>query len=301
MAAGTSVFRRAALQVEGGAVPLVAKGSFQDWGIIISGFVDPLVLSANDANGYAITAVNQGTGGVQTMAGGIDFLRVNANGSGTAGGGFIERWANGQITNPTGQYAGGDLYLGAASLHVTSSGLTIDAPLYALNSGSPAIVSGGTGWTTNEWATDGYGNWGYVTASGGAVTALTVTVFGNQPTAYNGTVTWTADSVSGIQTAGGGNLPGTGLTVAESWSQLATPTIGIGTGAATAINIGNSGSTTTLAGILKGAPGTFTANGSTATTMTSLGPPGAHTTVQEWLTVTDATGNVPIHPVLLGA
>lgn len=36
--------------------------------------------------------------------------------------------------------------------------------------------------------------------------------------------------------------------------------------------------------------GQWTANGTTATTMTSLGPAGAHTTIQKWLTVLDNTG-----------
>jgi len=52
----------------------------------------------------------------------------------------------------------------------------------------------------------------------------------------------------------------------------------------------------TIAGALKGSAATFTANGTTGTTMTSLGPPGAHTTVQEWFTVTDANGNVRYFP-----
>jgi hypothetical protein len=40
----------------------------------------------------------------------------------------------------------------------------------------------------------------------------------------------------------------------------------------------------------------FTPNGTTATTMTSVGPSGAHTTVQEWLTILDATGTVRYIP-----
>jgi formate/nitrite transporter FocA (FNT family) len=34
----------------------------------------------------------------------------------------------------------------------------------------------------------------------------------------------------------------------------------------------------------------FVANGAVATTVTSLGPTGSHTTIQEWLQVTDANG-----------
>lgn len=36
--------------------------------------------------------------------------------------------------------------------------------------------------------------------------------------------------------------------------------------------------------------GTFTANGSVATALTSLGPTGSHTTVQNWLTIKDNSG-----------
>lgn len=44
------------------------------------------------------------------------------------------------------------------------------------------------------------------------------------------------------------------------------------------------------------AAGSFTANGSVATALTSVGPTGAHTTVQEWLTITDAAGTVRYIP-----
>jgi hypothetical protein len=51
------------------------------------------------------------------------------------------------------------------------------------------------------------------------------------------------------------------------------------------------------AGVLKlGNAASFTANGSVGTTMTSLGPTGSHTTVQEWLTVQDSAGTVRYIP-----
>ena len=40
----------------------------------------------------------------------------------------------------------------------------------------------------------------------------------------------------------------------------------------------------------------FTANGSVATTVTSLGPAGSHTTIQKWLTIQDNTGTVVYIP-----
>lgn len=36
----------------------------------------------------------------------------------------------------------------------------------------------------------------------------------------------------------------------------------------------------------------FTANGSVATAMSSLGPTGSHTTIQKWLTIKDSSGTV---------
>ncbi len=41
---------------------------------------------------------------------------------------------------------------------------------------------------------------------------------------------------------------------------------------------------------ISGNANTWAANGTAATTMTSLGPQGAHTTVQEWLVVFDTNG-----------
>ena len=40
----------------------------------------------------------------------------------------------------------------------------------------------------------------------------------------------------------------------------------------------------------------WTANGAVATAMTSVGPTGSHTTVQEWLTVVDNVGTVRYVP-----
>lgn len=43
-------------------------------------------------------------------------------------------------------------------------------------------------------------------------------------------------------------------------------------------------------------PNAFAANGTVATSLTSLGPTGSHTTVQEWLQVIDYAGNVRYLP-----
>jgi hypothetical protein len=51
------------------------------------------------------------------------------------------------------------------------------------------------------------------------------------------------------------------------------------------------------AGVLRlGNSASFTANNTVGTTMTSLGPTGSHTTVQEWLTVEDSAGTVRYIP-----
>lgn len=55
--------------------------------------------------------------------------------------------------------------------------------------------------------------------------------------------------------------------------------------------ISSDGTTITLTGELKiGAAGAFAANDTVATTLTSVGPVGANTTVQEWLEVTNSAG-----------
>ena len=72
--------------------------------------------------------------------------------------------------------------------------------------------------------------------------------------------------------------------------------ISIGPSVANGVVIGNASATTQILGTLKGAAGTFTANGSVATALSSLGPSGSHTTVQEWLTITDTSGTVRYIP-----
>lgn len=49
-------------------------------------------------------------------------------------------------------------------------------------------------------------------------------------------------------------------------------------------------------GVIKVGSGCITANGTVGTTMTSLGPTGSHTTVQEWLTIKNSSGTVRYIP-----
>ena len=300
VAIGLAPFKRACLQIVSGAAG--DHATFQDAGLTFGGtgtgnFMNDIVFTdtAIDPNGTLITAWPWNVGAPLHAAVGIDLMRLIADGVGPSGGGSIVRWRNGDISNPTGQYAGGNLNLGAASLAVTSTGLTIDVPNYALTATS--AFSGGTGWSANQAATDKYGNQGTVTESGGVPSAVTITRWHHDPANLSGTgAVWVPDTPSGNLTATGTPAVPTSFTTTETWAMVSTPTIGIGIGVATAINIGNSSSTTTLTGILKGAAATFTANGSVATTMTSLGPTGSHATVQEWFTVTDTGGTVRYIP-----
>jgi hypothetical protein len=158
--------------------------------------------------------------------------------------------------------------------------------------GSITVAAAGSGFVPNSVAIvcDDYGDCLRATVgSSGTITGIaSIIARGWQTSPPNNPVAFNARS------DGANDGLGSGLTLNLSWT--AETTLGIGTSAATAINIGNSASTTTLTGILKGAAGAFTADGTTATTMTSLGPTGAHTTVQEWFTVTDASGTVRYIP-----
>ena len=76
-----------------------------------------------------------------------------------------------------------------------------------------------------------------------------------------------------------------------------------GTGTAsvnsTAITAGNIDVTVTPAGtgqVRVNGSSSWTANGSVATALTSVGPTGSHTTVQEWFTVKNASGTVRYIP-----
>jgi len=189
----------------------------------------------------------------------------------------------------------GDIRLGYGLVHLTSNGFTLDVSNYALT--STTAFSGGTGWIPGEEACDTLGNCGVVTQISGVPASVAIYTNNFIPsTAVPGSaVTWHA-IMGGANNATGGTAFGTNFTSTESYTQTSGPTIGIGSTTATALNLGNSGSTTTITGMLKGAAGIFTANGTTGTTMTSLGPAGAHTTVQEWFTITDASGTVRYIP-----
>lgn len=109
--------------------------------------------------------------------------------------------------------------------------------------------------------------------------------------------------VSTIGTLIGGQGPlGAGFTIASgidwslgtatgNWLNLGGVFTVDGSGKVTAPAIGNASSALQISG-----SGQWSANGAVATTMTSLGPTGSHTTVQEWLTITDASGTTRYIP-----
>jgi hypothetical protein len=273
-AAGQGRFYDASLSIEGN------PGAYKKDGITFGTLLDP-----NSGVGLAVYDIRFGFTW-QAGAGLIDCLHCDFAGTQSVLGNdapFILKSPYFDLLTT------GDMRLGYGLVHVTSSGFTLDVSNYTLTSNT--TFSGGTGWMPGEEACDTLGNCGVVTQISGVPTF--VAVYTNNfipPAAVPGAaVTWHAIMV-GAPSATGGTALGTNFTTTESYTQASNPTIGIGGTTATAINLGNGGSTTTITGVLRGAAGTFTANGTTGTTMTSLGPAGVHATVQEWFTVTDASG-----------
>ncbi len=147
--------------------------------------------------------------------------------------------------------ATGDMRIGYGLIHVASNGFSLDVPNFAVTSNSG--FSGGTGWINSEEACDTLGNCGTITQSGGVPSGITVYTSTYIPgNAVPGTtpVAWHAVSVSSPG-ATGGSTEGTPFTTVESYAQASSPTIGIGGVSATAVNLGNSGSTTTVAGAFR--------------------------------------------------
>ena len=153
--------------------------------------------------------------------------------------------------------ATGDMRIGYGLIHVASNGFNLDVPNYAVTGNTG--FGGGTGWINGEEACDTLGNCGTIAQSGGVPSGITV---------YTGTyipgsavpgatpVAWHAVSISSPGPTGG-TTEGTPFTTIETYAQASSPTIGIGGASATAVNLGNSGSTTTVAGALR-ATGTTT-------------------------------------------
>ena len=141
-------------------------------------------------------------------------------------------------------------------------------------------------WSPSEWAVDSVGNAGQrVAVSGGVPTGWSASAAPWQTgrtSRINRLAVYQAEQLRFCPMSSGnvgGDLTGAILvpTTASRWRRAGTyagchddePRRRSGDCRS---NIGNSGSTTTITGVLQGAAGTFTANGSTATTMTSSRP-----------------------------
>lgn len=169
--------------------------------------------------------------------------------------------------------------------------------------------SGGTPGAQTVTGTTGTGTkfQASVTVSGGgAITAVgSITVAGDytvNPTNAN------AEPVTGAGLTGATLSIGIGaLTVVPLAPEVFSSCPGVG-GIATTFGSGagltltptcaalNTLSLNPTGGSLKGGSGMFTGNASVATTMTSLGPAGSHTTIQEWFTIINASGLVRYIP-----
>lgn len=107
----------------------------------------------------------------------------------------------------------------------------------------------------------------------------------------NGTSGWYWSGTT-LNYAQGGNTALTFNEGSAGWDRMGVY-IALGAGNAVGDTILARGS----AGVFKfSSSASFTANGSIATTMSSLGPTGSHTTIQEWLTIQDAAGTTRYIP-----
>lgn len=168
----------------------------------------------------------------------------------------------------------GNEQIGTGYLQPVTAGLTIDTKGAVGNTadGAGMIVSGGSGWAGGEVLTDPYGGrYKVATVGAGVITALTVY---RQPV-FPSTTTPSNPVTLGLRSGTTSVAP----TINISWNTT-----------------GNTLSLQPTGGTLKLGSTLMTANGAVATAMSSIGPTGSHTTVQEWLTVTNAAGAIRYIP-----
>lgn len=168
----------------------------------------------------------------------------------------------------------GQLSAGPAKLTYISGGAQLAVPLFKAVS---AVVHGGSAGSAyvvgdQIWDTTSGTLWSVATLSGSAIATVTLVKAGYYPSGNPTNVT-----------VAGGSGTGAALDITTS----ATGTLTLGDTAQT-VNIAT--------GTLKVGASQMTANGSVATAMSSLGPAGSHTTIQEWLTVTNSAGTVRYIP-----
>lgn len=201
-----------------------------------------------------------------TVKWGVDFLAATFPSTGNPYDGGYLRSTNFSVDGA------GTMQIGTAYTSFSASGVAIDLK-GSVGTGTPAVVGIGTGWLDQTVATDPYGGIYLIRATAGAVTSLTVY---RQPSYKN-----TTTPSNPVTLAPYGPMVGiaSGLTVNLAWNTTAST-----------LSLQPSG------GAVKLGAGAFSANGSVATLLTSLGPTGSHTTVQEWFTITNASGVVRYIP-----
>ena len=246
------------------------QAAHQDVGLIVSAQVaanqaykNGLLFSncMDSFQGYGIAFENQGGGGVQHMAGGIDCRMITPDGNaGPFGGGFVLRGRNGMYDGS------GNWQMRFGSIVPTASGLTVDATNAELQTVAIVPGQGGKYWQAGmAWkGSDGsYGTAHTVdTANNNAMLTATVIIPSQVPaTALPTSIILSSygPTIVGLNESGTDPVPGiVGPTGAAFYPQPATatptyavpvtPTLNFGTGVAKTINIGNTGSATNFTG-----------------------------------------------------
>jgi hypothetical protein len=164
----------------------------------------------------------------------------------------------------------GALNVASAKLSVSGATATLDNPGNVVASATVHSGAAGTGYQSTDHLYDGYGGIYTVTVSGTALASLV------QTSAKGGTSASSAPCTSACTLYGG---TGSGAEADLTWTAGTTLQLSGGT---TIVKLGSSAA--------------WSANGSTSLSLTNIGPSGAHATVQEWLTITDSSGNVRYIP-----
>jgi hypothetical protein len=180
--------------------------------------------------------------------------------------------STGGLIRGPGFAVGGDAVMqdGTALFSPSSSGLSIDAK--GSIETAVSINSGGTSCAAGDILDIGSNGRVVVNSANSGVVA-TYTVL-DPPYDFSGSPPATLSATAYPSSPG----PCTGVVFNVTWS------------ARTLLTFNPSG------GAVKFGSGAFTANGSTVLALSNIGPSGAHATVQEWLTITDAGGTVRYIP-----
>lgn len=167
----------------------------------------------------------------------------------------------------------GNAQVGLGLVKPDSTGMVIDVSGGVAT--AVAISAGGTGWNVGDVLYFANGGRGHVaTLSAGPGTAAATLVIDHYPfVASSGSL-----PANPVAATAQYDSTGTGLTLTLTWST------------ASALSLQPSG------GAIKVGSGAAAANGSVATALSSVGPTGSHTTVQEWIKITNASGVVRYIP-----